>query len=141
MKINSCVRDFPSDDIKTQSLLVNFSHMSITRHMLGVTCRRYGVRPLQKPLIRSYLHVSLMQCQAPSQLRCWSCRRARTTWYGYVAPAAISLEIAANVRYSTDVCEANKLRVNFIKKDELVPRPLKKINHFRFLLFVSFELN
>ena len=48
----------------------------------------------------SYLHVRLMTSITPLYLLCWSCRRARTTWYGYVVATANILDNAAIVMYS-----------------------------------------
>lgn len=53
---------------------------------------------------RSYLHVCLMTSITPSYLLCWSCRRARTTWYGYVVATANILDKAAMVIYSSAFC-------------------------------------
>lgn len=52
----------------------------------------------------SYLHVRLMTSITPLYLLCWSCRRARTTWYGYVVATANILDNAAIVMYSSALC-------------------------------------
>lgn len=52
----------------------------------------------------SYLHVRPMTSRTPLYLLCWSCRRARTTWYGYVVATANSLDNAAIVIYSNGFC-------------------------------------
>lgn len=51
-----------------------------------------------------YLHVRLMTSMTPSYLLCWSCRRARTTWYGYVVATANIFDKAAMVMYSNAFC-------------------------------------
>lgn len=40
----------------------------------------------------------------PLYLLCWSCRRARTTWYGYVVTTANIFDNAAIVIYSSGFC-------------------------------------
>lgn len=52
----------------------------------------------------SYLHVRLMTSRTPLYLLCWSCRRARTTWYGYVVTTANIFDSAAIVIYSSAFC-------------------------------------
>ena len=52
----------------------------------------------------SYLHVRFMTSITPLYLLCWSCRRARTTWYGYVVTTANIFDNAAIVMYSIAFC-------------------------------------
>lgn len=52
----------------------------------------------------SYLHVRLTTSITPLYVLCWSCRRARTTWYGYVVATANILDKAAIVMYSHALC-------------------------------------